>query len=96
MGYVMLKSRMSREVHVRFCERVRAANLGSPCSTRPSSWWFELNVYVHRIRVCPGSVGTRQALLQRWLLCVVFVCLANVPALGRCRHLITESFLMSE
>jgi len=33
--------------------------------------------------VCPGSVGTRQALLQGWLLCVGFVCLANVPDLVR-------------
>ena len=31
--------------------------------------------------MCPGSVGTRQALLQGWLLCVGFVCLANVPDL---------------
>ena len=28
-------------------------------------------------------VGTRQALLQGWLLCVGFVCLANVPDLVR-------------
>lgn len=41
------------------------------------------NVYVHRSWVCPGSVGTRQALLQGWLLCVGFVCLANVPDLVR-------------
>jgi hypothetical protein len=33
---------------------------------------------------CGGlSVGTRQALLQGWLLCVGFVCLANVPDLVR-------------
>jgi len=32
--------------------------------------------------VCPGSVGTRQALLQGWLMCVGFVCLANVPNLA--------------
>jgi hypothetical protein len=31
-------------------------------------------------RLC---VGTRQALLQGWLLCVGFVCLANVPDLVR-------------
>jgi hypothetical protein len=31
--------------------------------------------------VCPGSVGTRQALLQGWLLCVGFVCLAKEPDL---------------
>jgi len=35
------------------------------------------------LRVCPISVGTRQALLQGWLLCVGFVCLANVPDLVR-------------
>jgi hypothetical protein len=29
----------------------------------------------------PGSAGTRQALLQGWLLCVGFVRLANVPDL---------------
>ena len=33
--------------------------------------------------MCPGSVGTRQALLQGWLLCVGFVYLANVPDLVR-------------
>jgi hypothetical protein len=38
--------------------------------------------------VCPTAecclwVGTRQALLQGWLLCVGFVCLANVPDLVR-------------
>ena len=33
------------------------------------------------LRVCPRSVGTRQALLQGLLLCVSFVCLANVPDL---------------
>ena len=48
---------------------------------RPSSRQLELKVCVHRGRVCPGSVGTRQALLQGWLLCVGFVCLANVPDL---------------
>ena len=33
---------------------------------------------------CGGlCVGTRQALLQGWLLCVGFVCLANVPDLVR-------------
>ncbi len=37
----------------------------------------------HRSGVCPGSVGTRQALLQGWLLCFGFVCLANVPDLVR-------------
>ena len=45
---------------------------------RPSSWCVELNVCVQRSRVCPGSVGTRQALLQGSLLFVGFVCLANV------------------
>ena len=39
--------------------------------------------FVQRGRVCPCSVGIRQALLQGWLLCVVFVCLANVPAFVR-------------
>ena len=48
---------------------------------RPSSWCFKYLVCVHRGRVCPGSVGTRQALLQGWLLCGGFVCLANVPDL---------------
>jgi hypothetical protein len=33
--------------------------------------------------MCPRSVGTRQALLQGWFLCVGFVCLANVPDLVR-------------
>lgn len=46
---------------------------------RPSSWCFELRVCVHRSRVCPGSVGTRQALLQGWLcvspLCALQMCL---------------------
>jgi hypothetical protein len=46
---------------------------------RPSSWCFELKVYVHQDRVCPGSVGTRQALLQGWLcvsaLCALQMCL---------------------
>ena len=50
---------------------------------RPSSWFFKYLVCVHRGKVCPGSVGTRQALLQGWLLCVGFVCLANVPDLVR-------------
>ena len=49
----------------------------------PSSWCVELKVCVQRSRVCPGSVGTRQALLQGWLLCVCLVCLANVPDLVR-------------
>ncbi len=40
---------------------------------RPSSWCFELKVCVQRSRVCPGSVGTRQALLQCWL-CVSALC----------------------
>jgi len=48
---------------------------------RPSSWCVELNECVHCGGVCPGSVGTRQALLQGWLLCVGFVRLANVPGL---------------
>ena len=50
---------------------------------RPLSWWFELKVCVNQSWVCPGSVGTRQALLQGWLLSVCFVCLANVPDLVR-------------
>ncbi len=50
---------------------------------RPSSWSLKLKVCVHPGGVCPGSVGTRQALLQGWLLCVGFVCLANVPDLVR-------------
>ena len=48
---------------------------------RPSSWCFDLKVCVQRSRVCPGSAGTRQALLQGWLLRVGLVCLANVPDL---------------
>ncbi len=48
---------------------------------RPLSCHFKFLVCVYRGRVCPGSVGTRQALLQGWLLCVGFVCLANVPDL---------------
>ena len=54
---------------------------------RPSSWFFKYFVCVNRGRVCPGSVGTRQALLQGWLLCVGFVCLANVPDLVRWLYL---------
>ena len=50
---------------------------------RPSSWFFKFLVFAHRGRVCPGSVGTRQALLQGWILCRGFVCLANVPNLVR-------------
>ena len=50
---------------------------------RPSSRFFKYLVCVHRGRVCPGSVGTRLALLQGWLLCVGFVSLANVPDLVR-------------
>jgi len=42
------------------------------------------------VGLCPTAecclcVGTRQALLQGWLLCVGFVCLANVPDLVRWR-----------
>ncbi len=36
-----------------------------------------------RSKVCPGSGGTWQALLQDWLMCVGFVCLANVADLVR-------------
>ena len=40
---------------------------------------FKFLVCVHRGRVCPGSVGTRQALLQGWLcvsaLCALQMCL---------------------
>ena len=35
------------------------------------------------LRVCPRSVGTRQALLQGWRLCSGFVCIANVSDLVR-------------
>ena len=46
---------------------------------RPSTWFFKCLVCVHRGRVCPGSVGTRQALLQGWLcvsaLCALQMCL---------------------
>ena len=43
-------------------------------------------------RLC---VGTRQALLQGWLLCVGFVCLANVPGLVRwVRSLYGEQLLV--
>src|SRR5438046_9618471 len=56
---------------------------------RPSSWCFELKLYVQRSRVCPGSVGTSQTLLQGWLLCVGFVCLANVPDLVRRPYVIS-------
>ena len=31
---------------------------------RPSSWCVKLNVFVQRSGMCPGRVGTRQALLQ--------------------------------
>jgi hypothetical protein len=48
---------------------------------RPSSWCFKFLVCVHRGGVCPGSVGTRQALLQGWLLCFDLLCLVNVPDL---------------
>lgn len=44
-------------------------------------------------RVCPRSVGTRQALLQGWLLCVGFVCLANVPDLVYSLSIIIESLV---
>ena len=41
---------------------------------------------IYNVGLCPTAecclcVGTRQALLQGWLLCVGFVCLANVPDL---------------
>ena len=41
------------------------------------------NVGLCRTVECCLCVGTRQALLQGWLLCVGFVCLANVPDLVR-------------
>ena len=45
-------------------------------------------VVIYNVGLCPTAecclcVGTRQALLQGWLLCVGFVCLANVPDLVR-------------
>jgi len=45
--------------------------------------FFKYLVCIHRGRVCPGSVGTSQALLQGWHLCDGYVCLANVPDLVR-------------
>jgi len=48
---------------------------------RPSSECFQLHTVSYYLGCVPGSVGTRQALLQGWLLCVGFVCLANVPDL---------------
>jgi len=44
------------------------------------------SVVIYNVGLCPTAecclcVGTRQALLQGWLLCVGFVCLANVPDL---------------
>ncbi len=60
---------------------------------RPSSWCFELKVYVHRGRVCHGSVGTRQDLLQGWLLCFGFEFLANVPDLVRRHYIIPSGFM---
>ena len=68
---------MNREVHVRFCEE---QGVKSPLLTR---------LYVRasprsvspRIEGCVPCVG-KQALLQGWLLCVGFVCLANVLALA--------------
>jgi hypothetical protein len=43
---------------------------------------------IYNAGLCPPAeyclcVGTKQALLQGWLLCVGFVCLANVPELVR-------------
>ena len=47
-----------------------------------------ISAVVYNVGLCPTAecclcVGTRQALLQGWLLCVDFVCLANVPDLVR-------------
>ena len=49
---------------------------------------------VYNVGLCPTvecclCVGTRQALLQGWLLCVGFVCLANVPDLV-CRLIVYD------
>ena len=43
---------------------------------------------IYNVGLCPTAecclcVGTRQALFQGWLLCIGFVCLANVPDLVR-------------
>ena len=55
----MLKSRMSREVHVRFCERVRAANLGSPCSTRLTNCYADSSTFLNSLLNYFQSVDAR-------------------------------------
>ena len=65
------------------CNYVRqhCSTLNVVCS--PFVSVFKYLFCVQRGWVCPGSVGTLQALLQGWLCVSFFVCLANVPDLVR-------------
>jgi hypothetical protein len=62
-----------------------APTSSQPCS-KPNVVRSPFSSVIYNVGLCPTAecclcVGTRQALLQGWLLCVGFVCLANVPDL---------------
>ncbi len=84
IGRGILKSRMNREVHVRFCEE---QGVKSPLLTRlyvrPSSGGFELKVCVHRSRVCPRKCWSKAGSYRGFALWVGFVRLRYVPDLVR-------------
>ena len=58
-------------------------NFAKPPVVRSPFFSVCYNVGLCLTAECCLCVGTRQALLQGWLLCVGFVCLANVPDLVR-------------
>ena len=80
----ILKSRMNRKVHVRFCEE-QGGKIPLAYSTVRSPFVLLCQTAYCGLllRVSTGSIGTRQAILQGWLLCVGSVCLVNVPDLVR-------------
>ena len=64
----------------------------APVVQNPLLYVRPFSVVIYIVGLCPTvecclCVGKRQALLQGWLLCVGFVCLANVPDLVRWRYL---------
>ena len=71
----------------------------APLLPNPMLYVRPISAVIYNVGLCPTvecclCVGTRQALLQGWLLCVGFVCLANVPDLVRWL-LETSQFLLN-
>jgi hypothetical protein len=79
-GRTYCLSRLFRE----WCERAEAAEIY--VASLYSIVRSPFSSVIYNVGLCPTAecclcIGTRQALLQRWLLCVGFVCLADVPDL---------------